>query len=498
MGYPICIVEIYGRDESWEFAVQDTGHGVAPSGNLLSVRTDKRLGADTPAGVFDLRLTDARDATGRTWQDRLRPQDVVVIQMMNYQGRTGPNGEGEMHTAMIGFVDTITAMADITAQGIPQRQIQVRGRDAGKLFIAGMVTGFARFGASLLGKAEFAPLEYFNAKPDVLIQRLLKAVYEKILRIQVMANGTKTDFWDLLGYRLETFGGEFPGGLDAQFIMGEGTFWSHFTKVASPPFHELFVDTRRVQGAFEGTEITAETAVRTLGEDASAPVLFLRPAPFAYLKPDGKTSVLQPWEDLTVHTVGDDDLAGEPFSEMLSVSDVEQWNVYLVFGQYSGLDQQQFLQVAKPIVDREKFTRYGYKPMLPTTTLVRPEQHQGPWLDFYDRLAWRLASWHCLNDRFLSGTKTFKLLPHVHIGERLSDVSGGHEPRQFYIESVSHHFIQHERATTTLGLTRGLSVEDYRRYHSLLTGIGLTTPQHASEITDLYRSLISPGQQPPQ
>lgn len=503
MGYPICVVEIYGRDGFWELTGEGEGHGVAPSGDLISVRTDKRLGVEAPAGVFDLRLVAARDAQGKTWQDRLRPQDMVVIQMMNYQGRTGAHGAGEMHTPMIGFVDTVTAMTDLNPQGIPQRQIQVRGRDAGKLFVNGLVTYFTFAGAALLGLGDFAPLEYFNVPPDLLIQRLLEEVYQKYLQIAVPGpGGTTLAFWDMLDYNLRTFSGEIPGGLDSQFIQGEGSFWSFFTKVASPPFHELFVDTRRSRDvrSLEGL-MTPAGSNKMLGRDASAPFLFLRPTPFQYLKSDGKVSVWKDWEALPLHTVGEDDLYGEPVSDALSRSDQEQYNVYLALGKYYILGQQMQILTTPPIIDEVKFRRYGYKPLMPNTWLSKIDLEEGPWPTFFHAMTWKLASWHCLNDEFLSGTKTFKLLPHVHIGERLLDASGVEEDRQFYIESVSHQFIQNERATTTLGLTRGLPQRgdrSYANYHTMLTGAELMVPQDTYTARLKLRKLIHLGQRAPQ
>ncbi len=489
----------------------------------------KQLDAGTPAGSFELVLTRATDQAGLTWRDKIRPQDTVVIQMMNYQGPTNsPTGAGEMHTVMIGLVDTVTDTTRLSSQGIPQRRIVVRGRDFGKLMSAGAVTYWSFAGAQILNMEAFAQASAFIGPPHVVIERLLEEVFERFMRIQLDVAGTKEQFWNTFAYRLESYGTETPLGFDYQFLGGEGTFWSFLSKVASPPFHELFLDTRRVADTVVGQDnpaagVSAKVPVTTLGQDASAPTLILRPPPFPYLPAPAATALsehiiseingdtvtlltpvtvmpdVSPWDALPVHEAGTDDLVGEPFDQQLSMSDLEQCNVYLVFPHYIGLKEKEWLERVSPVIDRAKFQKYGYKLYMPATTLLKDPASPGDSIvGFYQALTWRLASWHVFNDRFLSGTKTFKLLPHVHIGERLRDYSVDDQPHEFYIESVSHHFIQNEKATTTLGLTRGLSLDDHAHYSTLLREAGLTAPEGAAAIRDVYSRLMHAGQQFPQ
>lgn len=504
MGYPVCLVEIHGEAQSWELGgMVDPArpHGNAPSGDLLACRTDKRLSMDTPAGVFEITLAAVRDRNGLTWKDKIHPQDVVVIQMMNYQGRVGARGEGELHTVMIGFVDRVTETVALNARGVPQHVIQVRGRDVGKLFLHGVVTYWTFLGASLLKMQEFIDASLLNAKPDEVIERLLDRIYKQFLQITLTVLGRQRDFWDCLAYRLESYGAEVPAGLDFQFLAGEGSFWSFFVKVASSPFHELWVDTRRISSLGGGSEVTAQDAQFVLGKDGSAPTLFLRPTPFPYLtpppalptdvpaatpplpgidvavpetivRPSGRVRA-EAWTALVRHQVGGEDLNLEPFDQVLSVSDEEQANFYLVSPQYAWIGEKHWLLSVPGIIDEPKFRRYGYRPMLPATSLIQPkaiDTLQDPIVQFYTALNWRMASWNVLNDQFLSGIKTFKLLPHIHVGERLLDRSNWQKPYEFYIEQVSHHFVQHEQATTTLGLTRGLPAREYETYGGKLTG----------------------------
>lgn len=504
MGYPICLVEIHGQDESFELSSGSSPYGNSPSSDLIEVKTDKSISAERPAGAFEIRLARRQDDDrGRTWMDKIRPQNVVVIQMMNAQGTIGKNGAGEMHTVMIGLVDTVTETMGITSRGVPQRQVLVRGRDMGKLFTHGIVTYWNFMGASLLGLSQWVDPSKFNDKPDVVIQRLIQDIYQRFLRTTLMVEGQQEEFWDYLGYQLLSYGAEIPAGLDWSFLNGEGTFWSFFVKAASLPFHELFIDTRRQSDISkvlpEQAGSTSSVPKRTLGKDGSAPTLIMRPTPFPYLTPPptvGKIQSVtgqfdpnniqlpdvdvmpdqfastQAWDSLVQHEVGDDDLVGEAIDDGISRSDAEQYNVYLVFPHYAWLPERQFLLNVPAIIDAPRFHKYGYRPLMPYSTLIQAPGYDGasdPMIHFYTKLAWRLASWHVFNDTFLSGYKTFKLQPQMHVGERLLDRSTWKSRQEvFYIESVSHHFVHNEKATTTVGLTRGLSKSDYDNIETFL------------------------------
>jgi len=461
-------------------------------------------------------LTAEPDTHGVTWSSKIKPQDLVVIQMMNYQGRTGVHGAGALHTVMIGFVDTITRETTITPQGKPRRVIAVRGRDAGKLFIHGVVTYWNFYGAEVLKAAGFIDPTKLNDAPNKVLAIMLDQIFAKMLHVTTLVNGSPMEFWAMLGHLLQTYPStEFPGGLDYTFLGEEGSFWSFFSKLASPPFHELWIDTRRYDDLTsalpEAGLVTAQldqqsphlvggVAVKAptvfFGKDRSVPCLFMRPTPFPYLTPDGH-AVTDAWDRLVRHEIGTDDLVGEPFSETLSVSDAEQFNLYLVFPHYPTINDKIYLLSAAPVVDARRIRRYGYKPFMPQTTLLKllGDDKDDPMLGFYHRLAWRLASWNVLNDQYESGTKTCKLSPHLHIGERLVDRSRTGTPMDYYIESVSHQVVVNERATTTLGLTRGLRETEDQTYVSLLKAGGLTTL--GLDAIEQYRKIMAVGQRQP-
>jgi len=509
---------------------------------------------EASAGSFEVTLTHATDARGRTWKDRIHPQDLVVIQMMNYDGTVGVHGRGEMHTVMIGLVDAISEVTAMNSRGQPQRSIRVRGRDMGKLFLNGIVTYWSFLGATMLGARNFLDPTQLNDQPHRVIERLLEEIFERFVRVQFRFRGVYEQFFNMLAYQLTSYGTEIPAGLDYQFLGGEGNFWSFFVKVASPPFHELFVDTRRVRdlirkplpegvvtaklidpesgtvtdpsvkmtGKEEEDDVLIKEPATEMGQDHSVPVLIMRPPPFPFRFPDpsvlGAFSPLKGvsevtfdhggWKGLVRHEVGDGDQLPGLVDEELTTSDAEQFNVYLVFPKYQGLNEQQYLLMVPPLIDERRFQRYGFKLFMPSVTLLKQQSVQDgndPWIGFYHHLAWRLASWNVLNDRFISGYQTYRLLPHVHIGQRLLDHSswrggvGGGSPaaREFYIESVSHQFRQHERATTTLGLTRGLLASEYEHIEDLIRSEPLIVPKHAGEIVDVWRQIVNLGTHPP-
>lgn len=503
MGVPLCIIEIHGQTESFELGSGmsgDTIYGESLTTDLLECRVEKRKSSETPAGAFEIHLSKDKDKQGRTWRDKIRPQDLVVIQMINYQGRSDETGAGTMHTVMIGFIDTISIGTAITGKGTPDRVIIVRGTDFGKIFKAGVVTYWSFLGANLISEKvglmyNFVDANKLNGRPDRVISTLISDLFSRFMDIRFTVEQSQHTIFEMLAQQLESYGGEFPGGLDLQFLNGEGNFWSFFTKVSSPPFHELWVDTRRSIDVVAGIDPASSTIVTpslTLGKDNSAPTLIMRPTPFPYLTSAGAVK-LDRWAGLRHHTVGSNDLNGEPFDEMLSISDEEQFNFYLIYPQSPWLPDKPYILSVPGIIDRDRFKRYGYKPMTPTTALLQArdlDSEKDPLGIFYTAMNWRIASWNVLNDWFESGYKTFKLMPHVHVGDVIIDESNWQETvKEFYVETVIHHWIYNQRATTTLGLTRGLTVEEYENIGQHLLGQRLELIE-PGKVVDTYKQLL--------
>lgn len=118
-------------------------------------------------------------------------------------------------------------------------------------------------------------------------------------------------------------------------------------------------------------------------------------------------------------------------------------------------------------------------------------------MQWYIKLAWRLAAWNFRNDEMLSGTKVLQLSPHLHIGERLVDRSSWHErPYEFYIESISHQWAYQGRAGTTLGVTRGLTEDEYVRYFDAESFLDLFEV-NPTLVQDTFDSLTRAGQESP-
>jgi hypothetical protein len=528
MGLPTCIIEFHGKDKSYEVSatMDDNPFGQSPTTDLLECRVEKRLSIDAPAGVFEIQLSKDKDKNGETWRDKVRPQDTVVIQMMNYQGRSDSTGAGQMHTVMIGFVDTISIGTSISPKGIPQRVIVVRGTDFGKIFKTGVVTYWTFLGATLLddktGKAyNFVDPRKLSQHPNQIAATLVEELFSRFMDIRFTVRQKQYTIFDMLRQQLESYG-DFPANLDMQFLSGEGNFWSFFVKLCSPPFHELWVDTRRSVDVLVNPDeeldatFTTRDAHLLLGRDGSCPTLIMRPTPFPYLKPPAPVTfkilptepqsgvLLLPevtvtdrlertrWDGLRRHVVGSNPLAGEPYDEMLSISDQEAHNFYLIYGHYPALPEKPYLLSVPGIIDRKRFKRYGYKPMIPTSSLLQTKEMgtpDDPLGVFYSDLTWRLASWNVLNDLFESGYKSFKLLPHIHVGDVITDESDWQDStKQFYVETVVHHYRYNVRATTTLGLTRGLTTKEYADIGEVLLDQGLER-MPPSEVVDTYNQL---------
>lgn len=544
MSYPVCLVDIYGREEQWTLQADVSPgkpFGESPASDLLSCQTEKHLHYAQPTGHFSLTLAHRVDSRGRSWADRLRPQDLVVIQMQNFGQRPGPHGQGELHTVMIGLIDSIRVAAGTSETGTPVRQIVVTGSDFGKLFQRGNVTYWSFLGAATVGASEFIMPHYLNGQPHMVMTHLIKELFFKFMRPSWVFRNTTVNFEDVLGYALTSYQSEFPGGLDWQFIQSEAAFWSFFIKVASPPFHEIYLDTRRVSSfmnkgdshplaraerankeiplASDGTpllqafrgDIPSDSAIRlpliTYGADNSAPFVILRPPPFPDVAPGGITVNLAPWNSLPTHVIDRDEIGFEAQQQDLSRSDTEIFNLYLIHPRGSIIGETQYLLNVPPLLDRRRFHQYGYRPLMVQTTLLQyPNNENGndPWLVFYQDLLWKLAGWNVLNDYYWSGTMSYPLMPHVHIGERLIDRStwmtaSGAQPsaRSFYIESIRHEFYAHQRASTKIGVTRGLREAEDQVYASMLQGVAGELTDIGFDVRQQYLDLIHRGQEVP-
>lgn len=524
-GYPICLVEIHGAEETFEVSSDPKRpYGESPSGDLLSCTTQKRIDMASPAGHFDLQLARVKDAQGRTWMDKIRPQDMVVIQMMNHHGTFGPDGAGEMHTVMIGWVDAVEDFTSINDRGIPERRIRVRGRDAGKILSSGSLTWWSFLGANLLGAQRFIDVSRFNAKPASVVRDLIEEIYHRFIRATVQYRGAARDFWDLFGYRLTSYDAEIPAGLDYRFVMGEGTFWSFLSTVASAPFHELFVDTRRQSFIDPSTAAYSKVPALGVGKDQSSPVLVLRPLPWPTVDAQSSTAnTIDPtqigdsailtttvtpkriqrkdWDALVRHEVGHaDGLRSDPILSTIARSGDDQPNMYMPRPIYPMIPDRMFSLVVPPILDKPRFQKYGYRPYAPDCSMLQPQgpgDRSEPMMQWYTKLAWRLAAWNFRNEEMLSGTKVLQLSPHLHIGERLVDRSSWHErPYEFYIESISHQWVYQGRAGTTLGVTRGLPEDEYVRYFDAESFLDLFEV-NPTLVQDTFDSLTRAGQESP-
>lgn len=544
MSYPTCLVEIYGRDEQWTLTAdvsEGRPYGLSPGSDLLSCTTTKHMHYGNPAGEFSLTLVYQPDSRGRTWADRIFPQDLVVIQMMNHGQKLGPHGQGQQHTVMIGLVTNVREAGGVGSDGTPRRNITVSGKDFGKLFERGNVTYWSFAGASQLGAAEFIPQHMLNDQPHRVVQRLLTDLFFKFMRPEWVFNSSTVRFEDVIGLALTSYQAQFPGGLDWQFILSEQAFWSFFIKTASVPFHEIYIDTRRTadmghdssshplgrepvkevkdyvkdaEGFFNlqsiRTSVPSDAIVQlpaqTYGADKSAPFLIFRPPPFPSLSPD-RTVTLAPWDNLPEHIFSMDVSGFEAQAHEVGRDDSESFNLYLVYPRGGVLGDFQYLLNVPPLMDEQRFKRYGYRPLMPhVDLLMMPESSGGSdsWLNFYNTLMWQLAGWNVLNDHYYSGSIAYPLIPHVHVGERLLNdaswqpaygVSGS--GRQYYIESVRHEFIANTRATTRLGVTRGLHASEAEVYDSLIQGQAGQLTEIGLNARQKYIDIIRKGQLAP-
>lgn len=415
-----------------------------PLPDAVRITTHKRLGE--PAGAWSLQLTTKKDSQGRTWADRVEPNDYVVIWLGRFS--TQPP------VIMRGLVDNVRETLNIE-DGKPQRYVLINGRDYGKLLqrikiyyiydidpTAGLIGARLEANYGIPAKdyklAEFVRL--LNSKivtPEIIeIQKYNKGLVDMITKINIPDNLV------LNGFQYQHYEGPLLGLIE----MFQGK-----------PHLEFFI-----------TEM----------EKAAA--LVHRWAPLKTW--DGKYARAD--SDLTQDPLfADIELdADERIGRDLGLSDNETFSYFFTYPTqvllpklafktsatyfYSQQDIYDPNKPSNPKIIKENLERFGFLPLEVSTPFLTaqnlPSSQGGPppyeaILDTgAQQMALELNQWlvdvYGHNHKLKNGTIPIKGNENARIGRYVyfKDID-----MEFYIEGVDHEFVVKESFKTTLTITRG-------------------------------------------
>jgi hypothetical protein len=456
---------------------------IDPTMTVTTVTTTKSL--DTPAGAFTIQLV------GAEWIDKIKANDLVVIQMGYKKKASDPKDMPSLSTVMVGLVDT---RRRVRSSGANTVMTTITGRDFGKILLKENVKFYPALGqvnpdaSPQAGEKFFLTqegwltlLRYFSN--ENMIKGTPATVLDVIMRfIMPKLNAVEWTVWD------ESKSNAVPKKVDVTNVLRynfaevdlfvlptflaadsyEGSVWNLMERASAKPFTELFVDVRESSEAWnpgDKPRVVNETIEQAsddsktsfpkgngfyptprmgFGEDNSAVMVALRNTPF------DKSM----WEKLYTHDLQAEDVIDED----LSLSDNEHYNLFWAGTTINPLGIDLKL-VAPPLWNEDQVKRYGLSPLevqIEGLSLDPSDPTQSLALEGLSKsFTAKLKAWFENNHNYLSGTMNVRGVGSYKIGHRLLRKGIG---KEFYIEGVSQTFTMFETWTTSLQLTRGMDL----------------------------------------
>ncbi|MHB1418302.1 MAG: hypothetical protein ACYCX4_01755 [Bacillota bacterium] len=416
-----------------KITVQNEAKDLTP--DFVKFTTHKGLGE--PTGTWSIILKSRKDNQGKTWFDKIRPQDMVVIRF----ARLAKN-KAKPPVIMRGFVDNVRETYAIDDQGKPHRAILINGRDYGKLLLVIKVYYLYELDpvASLLNdnrlEANFG-IPSGELKPNQFIELVNeKIILPEITKMQkfnkyLMPLEIAASVADY--YRVNTF----------QVQAFAGSVWNLMDYYSNIPWCELFV---------------------TEGE--TAPLLIFRPTPFknrsGQYTQSGGTITEVPISKRDIETMD------------LGYSDNEAYSYFFTYATQALISKIAFkaesvqLQSieegrntstpSNPTILEESLNKYGFRPLeleSPFIPILQGNKENEIMPKDVRDMSLRMNKWlvdvfgH--NQDLRNGTITIKGYEEARIGRCLTI----DDKEEYYIESVDHEVTAFETAKSTLGVTRG-------------------------------------------
>lgn len=403
----------------------------------------------------------------------------------------------ELQTVMQGPITSIRAREVPTRRG-PQRGITISGEDWGGLLVHHQIPAH-QFTAYLQGHGELVTRAGFGALLQGPVGRVCKNAFEAIFvnRLQPLQlqfqKGRMLEGPPLPGavhdsdanglYLIDVDEGLFQpeagNTIQGSIWHRQGSLWTALKGLADEPWNELFADYDPAyvrQGPGDGLERIPP------GEGAATP------APHFFVRLRHRPFDQRRWEQLETHVVADAELL---FQEQ-SLADDERVNWILVELSQIKANTEHDLNLASYMIrrfDQVDAERAGARLLRLATpycdlpggrsgeSLARDPDEQNRFMGGAGRLfelgddrATRAWNMFAINHRLTRASWVIPLRPEIRIGHR---VSNQREPspwfvrqeatrRTHYVEQVVHDWVRgNERATTHLGLTRGMPLDEF-------------------------------------
>jgi hypothetical protein len=470
------VVKQYGPDVQIKISGSSTSDWQSLKEDFVAVSTFRQVNA--PANTWAITLVSRREG-GKTWAKRIRPMDYVEIRFGRYKKR----GE-KPQMIMRGLVDQVSETIGISADGQPQRQITISGRDLGKLLIIKQLYIFP--GPGLQGL-----VASFLSKQG-LEQALFPGLYEKMTeQVSVDATISCQEFMDNLKKFIYNATSD-----SSNTNAGQGVGPTNLNKnIPELKFTAKDMDEFRVSPlvlkTFQGSVWNLLEAFHNkpiceflLNDYEDGPELLWRWAP--YKDKDG--SIIPPASEPHSQNnqgPGTVDVSTEDITDFsLTTTDANVYNFFYV-------DPSQLTLVAinttglartdggsggssgsgggdsNPTVRKELMDKYGFKeyyiqsPLMPWRAHPT-EKDRTDLADDWRKLGAKMAGWmdkaFSNNANLEGGTLTMKGDERIEIGTYMKIKETGQE---FYIDAVRHDFMLNPpRFTSTLQVSRGLWTKD--------------------------------------
>ena len=403
------------------------------SNALISYNFKEAL--DTIDGDFSMTLTVEKDSERRTWLDKLRIRDLVLISEFD-------------RVQYAGYIDDIRLSAKMAGGGKPDRKILVKGGNFGKMLSSFKLVLDQFLFAGVDAQAEISSTKLMDKlaqikEKDSGIASALEAIYKDYIELALeMGNvnpggrGMKA----ILDYYVD-YSSELSRDLKIKYAfaptlyqVGENSILDIWRALVHPPLNELFGRWSPLLSVLQ---------------------LVFREAPFDADK----------WRDLEKNII-------PPIlvkSYDVGKSDQEVFTFYasVLPGQPFDWKQAMAIDGASVIIDKEKWSKYGYRPLIVKNRYFNRDQLE----NFSDQevpkimknISTKMKKWFAENDEFVSGTlemmtidpnewrdSKYSGLENPRIGEKIGLLDG-----EFYVESSEHSWSYRSPMITKLSISRG-------------------------------------------
>jgi len=385
-------------------------------------------------GNFNLVLTLEKDSEGRTWLDKLRIRDLVLIIEFD-------------KIRYCGYIESIRLSAKMSTGGKPDRRILVSGGNMGKMLASFklIMDKFLYIGTAFAEDASNelkARLAEENAKGSRIFD-ILKPIYESFMKLTLkmgLTNPQGKGLKAILDYYID-YESEFSKELLIRYPIaltlyqvGENSIWDIWSALVHPPLNELFGRWHSSREKFQ---------------------LVFRETPFDSGNWRNLKKNVIPPQIVTSYDIGKSDQ--EVFTFYASTMPGQ-----LTWKEALGIDGNSVY------MDEVKWSKYGYRPLIVTNRYYNRDKVEGISTDEViqemRKISMKMWNWFFANDELCSGTleimtidpkewrgsKEYEGLQNPRVGEKIGLLKG-----EFYIEEADHSWSYKGPMITKLSLSRG-------------------------------------------